>query len=237
MCTHTHTRTHNLSEIIKEVETNGDKLTELLKNGADSLEPGCLDRALKAAVKNDNHLNVGKLVVKGAKELLSCLQYAKDEKKPQARAMLLLIIAAQTGDKAIVQKLFGEPAPGLQNKQDYEDDAFGDVQKAVLSGNISTVVPIEIARRNGQSQVREELLLKTDVNQEEGYVYWHGLRLLSLDIAWLRKIAWVKKLRLARNGFKSLPPEMATYLKQVSSLTILQPSVFPIICGGSCSCS
>ena len=207
--------TQKHTEIIKEVENNGDKLTELLKNGADNLEAGCLDRALKAAVKNDNHLNVGKLVVKGARELKECLQYAKDEKKPQARAMLLLIIAAQTGDKAIVQKLFGEPAPGLTNKQDYEDDGFGDVQKAVLSGNISTVVPIEIARRNGQNQVREELLLKTDVNQEEGYVYWHGLRLLQLDIAWLRKIAWVKKLRLARNGFKGLPPEMATYLKQV----------------------
>ena len=206
----------NLTEIIKEVENNGDKLTELLKNGADSLEPGCLDRALKAAVKNDNHLNVGKLVVKGAKELQSCLQFAKDQKKPHARAMLLLIIAAQTGDKAIVQKLFGEPAPGLQNKQDYEDDAFGDVQKAVLSGIISTVVPIEIARRNGQSQVREELLLKTDVYQEEGNVYWDGLHLLSLNIAWLRKIAWVKMLRLDRNGFRSLPPEMGTYLKQVS---------------------
>ncbi|MCG8624191.1 MAG: hypothetical protein MJE68_19630, partial [Proteobacteria bacterium] len=127
-------------------------------------------------MKNDNHLNIGKLVVKGATELLSCLQYAKDENKPQAEAMLLLIIAAQTGDKAIVQKLFAEPAPDLQNKQDYEDDAFGDVQKAVLSGIISTIVPIEIARRNGQSHVREELLLKTDVNQEEGYVYWHGLR-------------------------------------------------------------
>ena len=171
-------------------------------------------------MKNDNHLNVGKLVVKGATEFLSCLQYAKDEKKPQARAMLLLIIAAQTGDKAIIQKLFAEPAPGLQSKQDYEDDAFGDAQKAVLSGNISIVVPIEIARRNGQSQVREELLMKTNVNQEEGYVYWHGLRLLSLDITWLRKIAWVKKLRLARNGFKSLPPEMATYLKQVGSAMI-----------------
>lgn len=205
----------NFTEIIKEVENNGDKLTELLKNGADNLEPGCLDRALKAAVKNDNHLNVGKLVLKGAKELQSCLQYAKDEKKPRARAMLLLLVAAQTGDKAIIQKLFGEPAPGLLNKQDYNDNAFGDVQKAVLSGNISTVLPIEIARRNGWRQVREELLLKTDVNQEEGYVYWHGLRLLQLEIVWLRKIAWVKKLRLARNGFKSLPPELGIYLKQV----------------------
>ena len=219
--TRTHAHTHNLIEIIKEVENNGDKFTKLLKDYAVSLEPGCLDQALKAAVKNDNHLNIGKLVVEGAKELQLCLQYAKDEKKPHARAMLLLIIAAQTGDKAIVQKLFGEPAPGLQNKQDYEDDAFGDVQKAVLSGNISTVVPIEIARCNGQSQVREELLFKTGVNQEEDYVYWHGLQLLQLDIAWLRKIAWVKNLRLARNGFQSLPPEIATYLKQVSSCSLL----------------
>lgn len=218
-CIHIHPR--NLIEVVKDVEMyDGGRLTKLLKDHDGNLEPDCLDRALKAAVKNDNHVNIGKLVVKGAKELQSCLQYAKDEKKPCARAMLLLIIAAQTGDKAIIQKLFAEPAPGLQNKQDYEDDAFGDVQKAVLSGNISTVVPIKIAYRNGQSQVREELLLKTDVNQEDGYVYWPGLRLLQLDIAWLRKIAWVKKLGLARNGFKSLPPEMATYLKQVSNLAV-----------------
>ena len=184
--------------------------------GGDSLEDGCLDRALQVAVKNDNHFNIGKLMIKGAKELHECLKYAKEQKKPHARAMLLMIIAAQTGDIAIIQKLFGEPAPNLKDKEDYEDNSFPDVQKTVLSGNVSTVVPIEVARRNGQSQVREELLLKTDVNQEEGYVYWHGLRLLQLDIAWLRKIAWVKKLRLARNGFKTLPPEMGTYLKQVS---------------------
>ena len=39
------------------------------------------------------------------------------------------------------------------------------MQKAVISGKVSTVVPIEIARRNQQSAVREELLLRTDVNQ------------------------------------------------------------------------
>ena len=221
-------RAHTQTEIIKDVENDSDKLTELLMNGAGNLEPGCLDRALMAAVKNDNHLNVGKLIVKGARNLQACLIYAKEEKKPQARAMLLLIIAAQTGDKAIIQKLFGEPAPGLQNKDEYEDEGFRQVQEAVLSGNISMVVPIEIARRNGQAQVREELLLNTDVNQEEGYVYWHGLRLLHLDICWLRKIAWVKKLRLARNGFKTLPPEMATYLKQVYRRLL--------DCNGCCIC-
>ena len=174
-----------------------------------------LNRALKAAVKNDNHLNIGKLIVKGSTTISECLRYAKNARKPHARAMLLLIKAAQTGDVAIVQKLFGEPAPGLQNPQEYEDDGFGQVQEAVLSGNISTVVPIEIARRNQHHDVREDLLLRTDVNEEEGYVYWHGLRLLQLDITWLRKITWVKKIRLARNGFKSLPQDIGTHLKQV----------------------
>ena len=197
-------------------------MTELLRNRTvNSFEEGCLDRALRVAVKNDSHLNVSKLVLKGAKVLQECLKYSKEENKPHARAMLLLIIGAQTGDKAIIHKLFGEPAPDLQNKQDYEDDGFRQVQEAVLSGNISTVVPIEIARRNGQSQVREELLLKTDVNQEKGYVYWHGLRLLKVEISWLRKISWVKKFQLARNSLKTLPLEMGAYLKQVSKINCL----------------
>ena len=199
------------------MKNDENNITPLLKSlSTGDLEPGCLDRALRLAVKNDNHFNVGKLVIKGAKEIQECLQYAKEEKKPHARAMLLLIIAAQTGDIAIVQKLFGEPAPNLKDEEDYEDDGFPDAKKAVLSGNVSTVVPIEVARRNGQNQVREKLLLKTDVNWEEGYVYWHALRLIQLEISWLEKIAWVKKFRLARNCFTTLPPGMCTYLKQVS---------------------
>ena len=217
---------HAHAEIIKEVEQNGDKLTELLKNassywnpksGAKHFEPGCLDRAMKAAVKNDNDIYVSKLVITGAKNLTECLKLAKDENKPCARAMLLLIVAAQTGDRAIVQKLFGDPAPGLQHN---EDEGFHQVQKAVLSKNIPTVVPMEIARRNGHNHVREELLMKTDVNQEEGYVHWYGLKLLKLEDAWLRRIAWVKTLKLARNGFTSLSPCIGLYLKQVS-VTVL----------------
>lgn len=98
------------------------------------------------------------------------------------------------------------------------DDEFSEVQKAVISGRVSTVVPIEIARRSQNPIVREELLLRTDVNQEEGSVYWHGLRLLVLDLSWIRKIHWVKRLRLARNGFRSIPNEIGGYLKQVSNL-------------------
>ena len=202
--------------IIREVETNGDRLTELLKKVTpQNIDVHYLNRALKLAVKNDNHLNVGKLIVKGSTNISECLRYAKNARKPNARAMLLLIKSAQTGDVAIIQKVFGEHTPGLQNPQEYEDDGLCLVQEAALSGNISTAVAIEIARRNQHHDVREELLFKTDVNEEEGYGYWHSLQLLQLDISWLRRITWVKKLRLARNGLKSLPPEIALYLKQV----------------------
>ena len=208
----------NFSEIVKEVESGGDKLnvTALLRCNADQLEPNCLNRALVAAVKNDDHFNVGKLVVKGANNLEECLQMSKDERKPHARAMLLMVKAAMEGNQALIWKIFGETHPAD------DESAFEDVQKAVVSGNVSTVVPIEIARRNGHSGVREELLLKTDVNQEEGSVYWHGLRLLALDISWLQKIQWVKRLRLARNSFKSLPNEIGSYLQQVQFVYLFQ---------------
>ena len=158
------------------------------------------------AVRNDNTLNVGKLVVKGAKEIQECLKYAESEKKHKAHALLLMIMAAQTGDVEMIQKLRGEPVPGLE-----------EVQTAIHSNDVSTLVPIEIARRCGKTQVRGELLIMTDVNPEEGYVYWHGLRLLQLEMSWLSRISWVKTFRLARNGFKFLPEEMAYYLKQVHS--------------------
>jgi len=205
----------NNAEIIKEVEINGDNLTELLRFSADQLEPNCLNRALAAAVNNDNHFNIGKLIIKGADNIEDCLRQSRDHHKPHARAMLLLVKAAMQGDKNLVLKLFGESVPEM-DPQEYQDDSFKDAQKVLLAGEISTVVPIEIARRNGQTEVRGELLLKTDVNVEEGTVYWHGLRLLVLDVSWLKRIDWVRKLRLARNGFKQLPDEIGTYLKRVS---------------------
>ena len=166
-----------------------------------------------AAVDNDNHYNVGKLIVKGADEIKKALKKSVDDKKPQARAMLLLVHAAMEGNRNLVLCLFGER--NLDTCRDYTGDSFEDVQKAVLSGKVSTVVPIEMARRYGHAAVREELLLKTDVNEQDKSVHWHGLRLLVLDVSWLRKIHWVHKLRLARNGFKSLPNEMGANLKQV----------------------
>ena len=101
------------------------------------------------------------------------------------------------------------------------DEDFAEVREAVISGHVSTVVPIEIARRNQNPIVHEELLLRTEINQEEGSVDWHGLRLLVVDLSWIRKIHWVKRLHLARNGFQSIPNEIGGYLKQVRNILIL----------------
>lgn len=199
---------------MRAAEGNGDDLVELLRCGVDQLEPNCLDRALAAAVRNDNPSNVAKLVVKGAR-IKEALEQSKHEKKPNARAMLLLIHAAFEGESNLVKLLFNELSPEDESCKVYQDEMLPDVVKILVSGKVSTVVPIEIARRCNHPSVREELLLKTDVNEEEKYVYWHGLRLISLDVNWLCKVSWVQKLRLARNGFRSLPAAMGVHLSEV----------------------
>ena len=203
-------------EIIKVVEMNGEGFTDLLRVSSDQLEPDCLTRALLAAVRNDNHFNIGKLIVKGATNIDEALTLSIEQGKPHARAMLLLVKAATRGDRNLVLQLFGD-VPS-QHDSEFQDEGFQAAQELVRSGKVSTVVPIEIARRNHHFTVREELLLKTDVNKEDGSVYWHGLRLLKLDISWLQKIHWVERLRLARNGLKVLPQDMGMYLKQVCSV-------------------
>ncbi len=203
---------------MREVKNDGDKVAELLKNlSCDVLDKGLLNKCLICAVKNDSSVNVGKLVIKGAKDLQSCLEIATKEKKLKARAMLLLILAATSGDKTIVQRLFGEPVEDRNSFSDwFLDDDFKDVQRIVQSGSVSTVVAIEMARRHGNPHVREALILKTDVRATEGSVSWHGLRLLKVDEALLEKISWVKTLRLARNGLKVLPDNIGHFLTQAS---------------------
>ena len=200
--------------MIKEVEKDGPGLNDLLRGNPD-LEADCLPRALIAAVMKGSHLIIGKLVIKGARNIDEALELAKQMKQHAARAMLLLVKAAMTDDHNLVLKLFGEVG-GAPPGVDCSDEEFADVQKMVTSAKVSTVVPIEIANRYNHPSMRAELLLRTDVNQKEGTVYWHGLRLVSLDLDWLRKIQCVKRLRLARNGFRSLPDEMGLYLRQVS---------------------
>lgn len=199
------------------MEKNGDGLNDLLRENPE-LEPDCLSRALLAAVMRDNHSNIGKLVIKGAPNIEQALELAKKEGKHNARAILLLVTAAIKNDRSLILRLFGESGQK-------DEEGFQEVQVAVMTGKVSTVVPIEMARRKQHKNVREELLLRTDVNQQEGTVFWHGLRLNELEVAWLRKIQWVKKLRLARNGFKILPIEIGSCLRHVSAI-LCTPSLF-----------
>ena len=178
------------------------------------LEPKCLDRALLVATRKDSDHVIGMLVEKGAKNIEECLKIAVLEKKPKARAIFLLMKAAKTGDVEIITRLYREQ--GQMKARDHgEDEGFREVQEALLSGKISTVVPIRMAHTCGKPFVRELLLMKTGVNKEGCYVRWHGLQLLQLELTWLRKIAWVRILILTNNGLKSLPNEIENYLKKV----------------------
>ena len=103
------------TEIIKEIKNNGDNLNELLRVQVDYLEPFCLEKALIAAVKAGNHINVGKLVVKGATNIDYALKKSIELRKHDVRAMLLLVIAAKENDKDLVLKLFGAPTHRCQN--------------------------------------------------------------------------------------------------------------------------
>ena len=150
------------TEIIKEVKTNSYNLTELLQVPSDQLEPNCLNRALAAAVNNDNHFNIGKLIIKGADNIEDCLRQSRDHHKPHARAMLLLVKAAMQGDKNLVLKLFGESVPEMDT-QEYQDDSFKDAQKVLLAGEISTV-PTEITwDRNLVLKLLGELVPEMDI--------------------------------------------------------------------------
>lgn len=100
-----------LIEIVREVERDGDNLNHLLKNTrVEELEDNCLERALIAAVKTGSHVNVSKLVIKGAKNVDEALGLSVELKKHEVRALLLLVNAAQTNDEQLVTELFKEPS-------------------------------------------------------------------------------------------------------------------------------
>ena len=196
---------HTNIEIVKDVERNGDCWIELLLENT-PLQENCLSRALIAAVMCDNPSNVGTLVTKGASNITEALQLAVKECKHSAHAMLLLMMAAIKNDCDLVQKLFSEQ----------ETDAnFHEVQKTL--GNVSTLLPLEMACRRQNKNVVEELLLRTDAYQSEGSVYWHGFGLDVIENTLLSKIRWVRKLNLGHNRLKALPSEVNLHLQNVGT--------------------
>ena len=174
-----------------------------------------------AAVESGNPANVGKLILRGATNVDVALAKSRNLQQHAVTAALLIIKAAMEDDKILVLKLYGENVQGKQTKIPLTaEDNLKKLQEAMSSNNFKTVIPIELSRRHNASGVREELLLRKDVNEKSGTVLWFGLRLMQLEVSWLRKIHWVKTLKLARNEFTSLPPEMGIYLKECVKLDL-----------------
>ena len=208
-------------EIIKEAKTNGPNLGDLLKTPLNQLEDNCLNLALLAAVENGSPVNPMKLILRGATNIDEALAKSRVIKQYAVTAALLIIKAAMVNDRILVIKLYGENVQGQETKIPLtREDNLAKLQAAVSSNGIKTVIPIEISRRNNASAVREELLIRTGVDKNNGTILWFGLRLIELEISWLRKIFWVKTLKLARNEFTSLPTEMGQYLKQCVKLDL-----------------
>ena len=204
-------------EIIREVRTNGPKINELLKTPLDLLEDDCINQALLVAVENGSCSNAGKMLLRGATNIDQALEESRRLQQILITASLLVIKAAMENDRTLVLKLYGEPT---QESSTLKEDNLIELQNIVRNNGVKTVVPIEIARRNNSSAVREELLLRTDVDKERGTVSWFGLHLVKMEISWLRKIHWVRELKLARNELSSVPLEMGNYLKQCTKLDL-----------------
>ena len=166
-------------------------------------EPRFLNYALEVATKADNPHVIGVLVQYGAMIIESCIGVAKANERHDALTMLLLLLAAHTGNinKSVLRKVCEK-----QNSMfDFQMDHY----------MCSMAAPLQIAHCSGHTDVRDKLLFVLGVYYTSGCVYWHGLQLQRLEIKWLRKITWVKDLILSKNRLKTLPVQMETYLQQV----------------------
>jgi len=154
-------------------------MSYILKVPIEHLKEDCMDRVLIAAVKNGNVGNVGKLILCGASHIDEALKESRRLQKHAVTVFLLIIKAAIENDRNLVLKLYGEDLQRLETKiQLSEDDNLAELQRVVCSQTIKTVVPIKMSRRFSASAVREELLLRTDADKDNGTVDWSGLRLM-----------------------------------------------------------
>ena len=203
------------------MESNSARFDQLLAVPKESLDSTCLQKALMVAVENNSAVNVGKIIIKGRESLdiKAALTYATEMKSHVVRAMLLLVQAAYDDDVNLVAILYGTSVPNNSNPLTRDPD-LREIQSAIQEKQVATAVPIAVARRERRVAVREELLLRTDTNRAEGTVLWHDLQLIELEVSWLKRIHWVRKLQLARNGFKTLPPQIGSYLKCVTKINL-----------------
>ena len=179
------------------------------------LEESFLNQALVAATLNDNHECIGKLVKMGARNNDECVQLAKKTDLVKAKAMLSLVKAALTGEKALLGRsdshsscssLDVELNAGTESTSLVLTDE--EVAKVVLSGEVSTLVPLELAQQSGQHSMRREILMLTRIDKCKGHVDWSKLNLVSLDVQLLEYMQeWVKEFKLSSNMLRSVSTE------------------------------
>ena len=212
----------SFAAIIRAVQINCPELDHFLKIPNSSLEPDCLQRALQEAIRKNDPVCAGKLVIKGhlTLDLKNALCHAKETQSYAVHALLLMVVAAIDNDHHLVLSLLGQEVPESCQNPVVARPALAHLQEAVCHGASITAVPIEIARRSNSVDVRRELLLSTGVNHEKGNVTWHNLRLTELEVSWLKEIQWVQKLVLSNNNLLSFPASAERYLKQVTTINL-----------------
>eukprot|EP00731_Ephydatia_muelleri_P035937 Em0180g4a len=124
------------------------------------------------------------LTSEGAPNVTEAIELAVNELKHNAHAMLLLMMAAMKNDYNLVQKMFTKQEVGNE---------LQEVKKALAEKTISTLLPLEVACRWQNKAVAEELLLRTNVYQNEGMVIWHGLGLhvVKMDISLMNSMQFL----------------------------------------------
>ena len=184
-----------------------------------------LNQALEFATRMDSDVNIGKISLFHVENIKQCIELAEKEGKHRAHVMLSLIAAALSGNIESLNHLSLEPGSKEEKEvitfkliymeEDDNNEPLSLIHCGLFSVDVSSKVPIEIAQQSNQIKIVNELLLRTNVYPDEGYVYWVGLQLRAIDIALLREIYWVRKLRLSRNKLTTLPEELGDYLYQV----------------------
>lgn len=205
--------------IMQEIGINGERVEELLNHGKGKLSIQCLNQALELATRMDSDVNITKVALTrpGPANITECIKIAEIKEKRYAHAMLLLIKAALSGDMEVLNHLVLESV----QYDSYKEDLLPLVYCRLLSVTVSSNVPIDIAQRNNQPQVMHGILMKTNVYPEEGCIYWIGLQLHELSTLLLKRIYWVKNLRLSRNKLVTLPDDIDKYLSQVYHITAM----------------
>lgn len=175
--------------------------------------PDCVPQAVVASVQAPID---SPLIAAAIAALDEALARAERDSRHLDGALLALTKAAVSNDPALVCKCFGETECVRADEDDEKRGYFTRLQAALHQGEVSTVLPVRIARRYAHNIVAGELLARTGINRPRGHVDWHETELLHLDEYCLHKVNWVKTLNVVHCRIESLPQLMASHLKQVS---------------------